>query len=271
MTAAALASGYVADALLGDPRRLHPVAGFGARSPSARSPPPTRPRGLGGSRTRRSSSAGRAAAGALAGRVAGRSRVLALVTWASLGGRSLTRVAERLAGQLEADDLAGARETLPSLCGRDPHALDAAGLSRAALESVAENTSDAVVGALFWGALAGPGGVTAYRAANTLDAMVGRRDDRYREFGWAAARLDDALNWLPARLTAALAALCSAPPAGRRGDRPARRHAPPQPECRPGGGGLRRRARGAARRAAELRRRGGGPSEARRRPAARAG
>jgi adenosylcobinamide-phosphate synthase len=101
---------------------------------------------------------------------------------------------------------------LPWLCGRDPQALDAAGLSRAALESVAENTSDAVVGALLWGAVAGPGGATAYRAANTLDAMVGRRDDRYREFGWAAARLDDALNWLPARLTALLTALCGGRP-----------------------------------------------------------
>jgi adenosylcobinamide-phosphate synthase len=80
------------------------------------------------------------------------------------------------------------------------------------VESVAENTSDAVVGALFWGAVAGPGGAVAYRAANTLDAMVGRRDDRYREFGWAAARLDDALNWLPARLTAVLTALCSGRP-----------------------------------------------------------
>jgi adenosylcobinamide-phosphate synthase len=138
--------------------------------------------------------------------------MLALVTWASLGGRSLSRAATRLAGQLEAGDLAGARATLPWLCGRDPEALDAPGLARAALESVAENTSDAVVGALFWGAVAGPGGAVAYRAANTLDAMVGRKDDRYREFGWAAARLDDALNWLPARLTAALTALCSGRP-----------------------------------------------------------
>jgi adenosylcobinamide-phosphate synthase len=211
MTAAGLAGGYVADALLGDPRRLHPVAGFGAVAQRAEAATyaPSRTRGVaytallvGGSY----------AAGALAGRVAGRSRVLALVTWASLGGRSLRRQAERLADQLEAGDLAGARETLPWLCGRDPQTLDNAGLARAALESVAENTSDAVVGALFWGAVAGPGGAAAYRAANTLDAMVGRRDDRYREFGWAAARLDDALNWLPARLTAALTALCGGRP-----------------------------------------------------------
>ncbi|MCW3013135.1 MAG: cobalamin biosynthesis protein, partial [Solirubrobacterales bacterium] len=82
-------------------------------------------------------------------------------------------------------------------------------LSRAALESVAENTSDAVVGALLWGAVAGPGGVMAYRAANTLDAMVGHRNARYADFGWAAARLDDALNWPAARLAAILTAVCA--------------------------------------------------------------
>ncbi len=77
------------------------------------------------------------------------------------------------------------------------------------MESVAENTSDAVVGALVWGAVAGPAGVAAYRAANTLDAMVGHRSERYESYGWAAARLDDALSWPAARATAALTALCA--------------------------------------------------------------
>ncbi|WP_354700353.1 Cobalamin biosynthesis protein CobD [Paraconexibacter sp. AEG42_29] len=223
MTGAGLAGGYVADLLLGDPARRHPVAGFGQAALRAEAAlyAPSRPRGVvyagvlvGGA----------AAAGALAGRTgaalggalggdAGRRRgataVLAAVTWGALGGRSLTRVAGRLADDLERSDLAAARTTLPSLCGRDPEALDADGLARAALESVAENTSDAVVGALFWGAVAGPGGVAAYRAANTLDAMVGHRSDRYREFGWAAAKLDDALNWPPARLAAGLTAVCA--------------------------------------------------------------
>jgi adenosylcobinamide-phosphate synthase len=124
----------------------------------------------------------------------------------------LTTVAARLAAKLEAGDVEGARELLPWLCGRDPGHLDEAELVRATVESVAENTSDAVVGALFWGRVAGPAGVVAYRAANTLDAMVGHRSDRYREFGWAAARLDDAMNWPVARITAALAVLVGGSP-----------------------------------------------------------
>jgi adenosylcobinamide-phosphate synthase len=103
--------------------------------------------------------------------------------------------------------VAAARERLPSLCGRDPRALDSAGLARAAVESVAENTSDAVVAPLIWGAVAGVPGLLGYRAVNTLDAMVGYRSPRYRRFGWAAARLDDLVNLLPARLAAALTVL----------------------------------------------------------------
>ncbi len=208
MSGAALAGGYVADGLLGDPRRLHPVAGFGAiaRRAEAVAYAPSRARGV----VYAAVLVGLAgAAGEVAARVAGRRTTLAVLTWTALGGRSLTRVATRLSRRLDAGDLDAARATLPWLCGRDPAALDADGLARAALESVAENTSDAVVGALLWGAVAGPGGVAAYRAANTLDAMVGHRSERYREFGWAAARLDDALNWIPARLTALLAALCA--------------------------------------------------------------
>jgi adenosylcobinamide-phosphate synthase len=107
-------------------------------------------------------------------------------------------------GHLDAGDLPAARQQLTHLVGRDTHGLDEAGVARAAIESVAENTSDAVVAPLLAGALAGVPGLAAYRAANTLDAMVGHRSDRYVNFGWAAARLDDLLNWLPARLGAAL-------------------------------------------------------------------
>ncbi len=213
MSGAGLAGGYLADLLLGDPGRFHPVAGFGRLALRAQSATyaPTRARGVAYAVLLVGAASG---AGELGARVAARhglSRltVLAVVTWAALGGRSLTRVAARLAGQLEAGDLAGARTTLPCLCGRDPQALDAHGLARAALESVAENTSDAVVGALLWGAVAGPGGVAGYRAANTLDAMVGHRSPRYADFGWASAKLDDALNWPAARLSALMTALCA--------------------------------------------------------------
>jgi adenosylcobinamide-phosphate synthase len=106
-------------------------------------------------------------------------------------------------------DLGAARAALPALAGRDPSALDPAGLARATVESVAENTSDAAVAPLFWGAVAGVPGLLGYRAVNTLDAMVGHRSPRYTRFGWAAARLDDAANWVPARLTAALTVACA--------------------------------------------------------------
>ncbi|MGH3981044.1 MAG: adenosylcobinamide-phosphate synthase CbiB, partial [Pseudonocardiaceae bacterium] len=110
---------------------------------------------------------------------------------------------------LDSGDIDGARQRLPQLCGRDALRLDAHGLARASVESVAENTSDAVVAPLVWGALAGVPGLLAYRAANTLDAMVGYRSPHYRRFGWAAARLDDAANLMPSRMAAGLTTLCA--------------------------------------------------------------
>ena len=109
-----------------------------------------------------------------------------------------------MAGTLEDGDLEGARGRLSHLCGRDPSRLDAPELARATIESIAENTSDAVVAPLFWGAVAGVPGLLAYRAVNTLDAMVGHRSARYERFGWASARLDDVANFVPARLTGLL-------------------------------------------------------------------
>ena len=97
-----------------------------------------------------------------------------------------------------------ARRGLPALCGRDAAGLDIAGVARAVVESVAENTSDAAVGPLLWSAAFGLPGAVGYRAVNTLDAMVGHRSPRYARFGWAAARLDDAVNLIPARVTAVL-------------------------------------------------------------------
>jgi adenosylcobinamide-phosphate synthase len=207
--AAALLAGYTADITLGDPERFHPVAGFGrlASALEHRIYGPTRLRGLVATALMVGSVAISAELGA---RRLNRSAVLALLTWTSLGGRSLRREADRVERLLLAGELERARYRLRGLCGRDASELDAAEIRAGVVESLAENTSDAVVGALFWAALLGPAGAAGYRAANTLDAMWGHHNDRYEAFGWAPARLDDLLNWLPARLTAALA--CGAAP-----------------------------------------------------------
>jgi len=152
---------------------------------------------------------GAALSRATAGRPLLRTGVTAAATWTVLGGTSLGRAASTMHRHLADEDLAAARAALPALAGRDPRALDEEGLARATVESVAENTSDAAVAPLFWGAVAGVPGLLGYRAVNTLDAMVGHRSPRYARFGWAAARLDDGANWVPARLTAALTAVCA--------------------------------------------------------------
>ena len=150
-----------------------------------------------------------------------------------------------------------ARERLPHLCGRDPQALDGPQIARAVVESVAENTSDAVVGALVWGAVAGVPGLVGFRAVNTLDAMVGHKSPRYRRYGWASARLDDVAGWPGARLTAALAvrrraAIRAGAVRAWRAD--AGKH--PSPNAGPGGGLVRGRARRTARRDPRVRRAG---------------
>jgi adenosylcobinamide-phosphate synthase len=206
MSGAALLTGYAADLVLGDPDRLHPVAGFGNAAAAAERAAyaPTRMRGA---LVTAALVGATAAIAELLARRTSRTVALAAISWAALGGRSLRREASAVAGHVERDELALARGRLRSLCGRDAAELDATQLCAAAIESLAENTSDAVVGAVLWGAAAGPSGVAAYRAANTLDAMFGHRSERYREFGWAAARLDDALNWPVARLSAMLTCL----------------------------------------------------------------
>lgn len=128
----------------------------------------------------------------------------AVALWASLGGSLLEQTGSRMAERLETGDTDQARDLVPWLCSRDPELLDAAGIARATVESLAENTSDAAIASLFWAGIAGAPGVVAHRCINTLDAMVGYRTDRYQNFGWAAARSDDLAAWLPARLTALL-------------------------------------------------------------------
>src|SRR6478736_8851124 len=193
-----LAAGFAADRLLGDPARFHPVAGFG-RAAAALERVTYADHRLHGV-VHVSVLVGGAA-------LLGARTPVALATWAVLGGRSLDREAEAVQRLLEQGDLPAARQRLTHLVGRDTSELDEAGVARAVIESVAENTSDAVVAPLVWGALLGTPGLLAYRAANTLDAMVGHRSARYERFGWAAARLDDLLNLPGSRLTAALAVL----------------------------------------------------------------
>jgi len=125
-------------------------------------------------------------------------------TYVAVAGRSLGQAATAVRRPLDAGDLDAARTLLPALVGRDPAGLDEKELCRAVVESVAENTVDAVIGPALWGALAGAPGALAYRAVNTLDAQVGHHNDRYERFGWASARLDDGANLIPARVTAGL-------------------------------------------------------------------
>ena len=134
-----------------------------------------------------------------------------VIAWPLVAARSLNDHVAAVARPLAAGDLQGARAAVAMIVGRDPAALDEAGVARAALESLAENASDGVIAPLFWGAVAGLPGIAAYKAVNTLDSMIGHRTERHCDFGWAAARIDDLANLLPARLTALLIA-----PAGRR-------------------------------------------------------
>jgi adenosylcobinamide-phosphate synthase len=133
----------------------------------------------------------------------------ATATWICLGGTSLARTGLEMSRLLERGDVEAARRLLPSLCGRDPATLDGVGLTRAALESVAENTSDAQVAPLLWATAGGAPAVLAYRGINTLDSMIGHRSPRYIRFGWAAARLDDLANYVAARATAVLVVTCA--------------------------------------------------------------
>ncbi|MEJ8279836.1 cobalamin biosynthesis protein [Pseudonocardia spirodelae] len=224
--AAGLAAGFLADAVLGDPRRGHPVAGFGTVAAGlerrmhrdAVVPGVAYTALLVGGTVALGAAAEAVATRSGAGRRGGARRpragegrealvravLTAAATWAVLGGTSLVREGSALAASLDAGDLPAARARIPHLCARDPQLLDADGMARAGSESLAENTSDAVVGPLVWGAVAGVPGLLGYRAVNTLDAMVGYRSARHARFGWAAARLDDLVNLVPARLTAVL-------------------------------------------------------------------
>lgn len=135
-----------------------------------------------------------------------------LLAWPFVALRAMHVHVAEVAAPLMQGDLEAARHAVSMIVGRDPAQLDEAGVARAALESLAENTSDGIVAPVFWGCIAGLPGIAAYKAINTLDSMIGHRNDRYAQFGKVAARLDDVVNLVPARLTGGLFALVSGQP-----------------------------------------------------------
>jgi adenosylcobinamide-phosphate synthase len=139
--------------------------------------------------------------------------ILALIASVFIAQRSLYQHVARVRSAFAEGGLAGARDAVAMIVGRDPEQLDEAGVCRAAIESCAENFSDGVVAPVFWLALLGLPGLIAYKAINTADSMIGHRTERHASFGWAAARLDDLVNLAPARLSAVLLAV-AAPIAG---------------------------------------------------------
>jgi adenosylcobinamide-phosphate synthase len=211
---AGVLAGYLADLALSDPERGHPVALFGQAAAAVERVTYRDTKVAGavhvGLMIGAAGLLGTAAQSAATRRGPLWSiAATATATWISLGGTSLARTGLAMSQLLERGETEAARRLLPSLCGRDPAQLDGPGLTRAALESVAENTSDAQVAPLLWATAGGVPAVLAYRAINTLDSMVGHRSPRYVRFGWAAARLDDLANYVGARATAALVALCA--------------------------------------------------------------
>jgi adenosylcobinamide-phosphate synthase len=196
----AAATGIVVDRMLGEPpASVHPVVHFGAfmerferrtyrdaRTPGIVHAVVGTSIGLGTGRLMRSTS---------------------VATGIAVGANALWAAAHEVGAALDVNDLEGARLLLPALVGRDPRGLDECEIARAVVESVAENTVDAVVAPALWASVAGAPGAMGYRAVNTMDAMVGHHSTRFEHYGWASARLDDVANWAPARCTAALVAL----------------------------------------------------------------
>ncbi len=191
------AAGILVDRLAGEPpAAAHPVVAFGAAMRGIEGRLWRDDRVLGSVYALAGVSVG-VGAGALLGSTGA-------ATALAVGGRALASSAIALQTALADDDLERARMLLPALVGRDPETLDAKAMARAVVESVAENTVDAVVAPVLWAGVAGAAGALGYRAVNTLDAIVGHRSSRYARFGWASARTDDLAGWVPARVTVAL-------------------------------------------------------------------
>ncbi|WP_190242079.1 adenosylcobinamide-phosphate synthase CbiB [Bradyrhizobium algeriense] len=152
--------------------------------------------------------------------------LLGILAWPLVALRSLYDHVAAVANPLQSGDIAAARAAVAHIVGRDPAALDEAGIARAAIESLAENASDGIVAPVFWGALFGLPGIVGYKAINTLDSMIGHRTMRHESFGWAAARIDDLANFIPARLTGFLCVVLATRPSNALScmARDARRH-----------------------------------------------
>lgn len=201
------------DRTFGEPARLHPLVGFGALAQQVESL--ARAGASGASDGLRSR--GALAVVALLSPAAYLAMLISesalgipfdiLVLYLALGQRSLADHGRAVQAALDRQDVPAARQCVSRLVTRDTDAMDGGDIARATVESMLENGCDAVYGALFWFAVAGAPGVVVYRLANTLDAMWGYRTDHYLAFGWAAARFDDLLNLLPARLSALTYAL----------------------------------------------------------------
>ena len=131
------------------------------------------------------------------------------IFYTTLATRDLIRHSRKVYGSLQENDIVGARKNVAMIVGRDTGDLSEAGVSKAAIESVAENMVDGITAPLFWGILAGPVGAMLYKVVNTCDSMFGYKNEKYLEFGWAPARLDDLVNFVPARLSALLIPLAA--------------------------------------------------------------
>jgi len=204
----AAVAGAGADRLFGEPPlRWHPVARYGSLMERVERTTYADSRAAGAVHLTVGLTVG-VGVGIALRRLLGSQAATAVATFACVAGKMLDDEALAIDAHLTADDLAGARGRLPSLVGRSTEQLDADEISRAVVESLAENCVDAVTASLVWAAVGGAPAVLAHRAVNTLDAMVGHRNERYGRFGWASARLDDVVNFVPARLTAFAVGVC---------------------------------------------------------------
>jgi adenosylcobinamide-phosphate synthase len=211
------------DRLFGEPRRFHPLVGFGRLAACVEAV------------LNRATKVGKVGVGKVGQRLRGLAAwglvvlpPVALAFWLvqtpllrwgldvllcyfALGARSLFQHGEAILAPLSAQDLPEARRRVGYIVSRDTRHLEPEGVARAGVESLLENGNDAIFATLFWFALLGGPGALLFRLANTLDAMWGYKNARFLHFGWAAARIDDLLNWLPARLTALTYALLGSP------------------------------------------------------------